>query len=198
MPGRGKRGDSSTTNGTGGSRGTEGRAFPVRPSFGHMVGRSSHPLLPTPCLQLCLPSPRARARPPGCPSSPFPRHLGALSGKGRSLLYCSQGCRDESSSLCPPSFVRQWWDRAAGTQRAHRTLCPGRPTSTMGEWRLTEKGAADSTAEPGQILEGNLSGKLPGCSPACPSWALRCLLPAQAEALGGCSTDWYLSACHPL
>lgn len=103
-----------------------GDTFPAEPQLRACGGQEWLPLLPTPCLWLCLTSPRARARPPCCSHSPFPqpssrrRDVGAVAGKGKSFLCCSQ------KRIPQPlfsQFSRERWDRAGGKQRAGQTLC---------------------------------------------------------------------------
>lgn len=69
-----------------------------------------------------------------------------------------------------------WWgDRGTGKQRAGQS---------MGEWRVTGKTVGDNAGRAGQILEGNLSGKLPGCSPA----RAVCAVPAPGPGWGSGDT----------
>lgn len=85
--------------------------FPSEPQLWACGGQEQPPLLLTPCLQLCLPSPRAWPRPPGCSCSPSPKSLdtgsdvGALAGRGRSFPSCSRGHRIASPSPYPPGVA---------------------------------------------------------------------------------------------
>jgi len=103
-------------------------------------------------------------------------------GKEPPLLLKRKQKRIPQPSLS--QFGGRQWDRAAGTQRTGQILRWGRPASTTG--RL-EREQETTWAEPDQILEGNLRGKLPGCSPVRPSRAA-CVMPG-LRLWGWCSTE---------
>lgn len=82
-----------------------GKTFPAQPQLQTHGRQEQMLLLPTPCLQLCLPSPRAWARPPGCHCSCFLREGYGVLAEGENSHSSSQGSRKVSTSPYPPGLA---------------------------------------------------------------------------------------------